>query len=161
MIRPARVDDADCILALWNPIIRDTVVTFNPVEKTTADIHDTLASRAAADHPFLVADDAGEVLGFATYFQFRAGQGYARTMEHSINLAPGARGRGLGRRLMLALEDYARARDIGSLIGAITATNTASLTFHAGLGFAEVGRIRDAGWKFGQFHDLVFMQKRL
>lgn len=159
MIREARPADAEAIAALWNPIIRDSVITFNPVEKTTADILDTLAARKAQGHPFLVAELDGQVAGFATYFQFRAGDGYARTMEHSVNLAPVARGRGLGRALMDRLEDHARARGMRMLIGAITATNADSLAFHAARGFVEVGRIPDAGWKFGQYHTLVLMQK--
>lgn len=161
MLRPAAPSDASAIAALWNPIIRDTVVTFNPVEKSEADVLAAIDARAAEGHPFLVAEVEGQVLGFATYFQFRAGNGYARTMEHSINLSPQARGKGLGRALMATLESHAHSRGMRSLIGAITASNAESIAFHAALGFSEVGRIRDAGWKFGQFHDLLLMQKLL
>jgi len=161
MIREAHGGDAAAVAALWNPIIRDTVVTFNPVEKTSEEVAATIAARQSEGHPFLVATDAGQILGFASYFQFRAGKGYARSMEHSINLSPQARGKGLGRALMAALEDHARARGMRMLIGAVTASNTESIIFHQALGFSEVGRIPDAGWKFGRFHDLVFMQKLL
>lgn len=161
MIRQAVAGDAGAIAAIWNPIIRDTVVTFNPVEKTAPEIAALIAARAAEGHPFLLAEDAGTILGFATYFQFRGGLGYACSMEHSINLAPAARGRGLGRALMAALEEHARGRGMRMLIGAITASNTESLTFHKALGFVEVGRLPDAGWKFDRYHDLVLMQKRL
>ncbi|MFA5538894.1 MAG: N-acetyltransferase family protein, partial [Gemmobacter sp.] len=115
----------------------------------------------ALGQPFLVAEEGSTVLGFATYGQFRAGPGYARSMEHSINLAPKARGRGLGAALMRALEDHARAAGVRILVGGITATNAASLALHARLGYAEVGRLPDAGWKFGRYHELVFMQKVL
>ncbi|WP_209425357.1 GNAT family N-acetyltransferase [Pararhodobacter sp. SW119] len=161
MIRPARREDADAIAGLWNPIIRDTDITFNPVEKTPLEVAALIAERHTADLAFLVAEQDCEILGFAGYAQFRGGQGYARTMEHSVNLVPGARGKGLGRALMRALEDHAIARSRRTLIGAITATNLASLDFHCRLGFAEVGRIAQAGWKFGRYHDLVFMQKLL
>lgn len=161
MIRPARDTDAAAIAAIWNPIIRDTVVTFTPVEKSEADIVEVLAARKSAGQPFLVAEAEGEVLGFATYFQFRSGPGYARTMEHSVNLSPHARGRGLGRALMQMLEREARAQGVHVLIGAISATNTDSLRFHETLGFAEGGRLQAVGWKFGRFHDLVLMQKQL
>jgi L-amino acid N-acyltransferase YncA len=161
MIRPALAADAAAIAAVWNPIIRDTVVTFNPVEKSGADIIATLAARAAEGNPFFVAEAEGQVLGFASYFQFRAGLGYARTMEHSINLSEQARGRGLGRQLMAALEEDARAQGHRSLIGAVSASNHESLRFHERLGYTEAGRLRDAGWKFGRFYDLVLMQKLL
>lgn len=161
MIRPARNADAPAIAAIWNPIIRDTVVTFTPVEKSEADIITLLATRAGEGHPFLVAEADGDVLGFATYSQFRSGPGYARTMEHSVNLSRRARGRGLGRALMEALEREARAKGIHVLIGAISATNTDSLRFHEKAGFAQSGRLRAVGWKFGRFHDLILMQKQL
>ena len=161
MIRHATVADAAAIAAIWNPIIRDTDVTFNPVEKTEADVAALIADRQAAGHATFVGLADGAVLGFASYAQFRAGPGYARTMEHTVNLAPAARGHGLGRALMSKLSDHASARGLRSLIGAITATNAASLAFHRSLGFAEVGRIPDAGWKFGQYHALVLMQKLL
>jgi len=161
VIRDARPADAAAIAAVWNPIIRDTDITFNPIEKTEDEIAALIAERQAAGHAFLVAEAAGRVLGFASYFQFRAGKGYARTMEHSVNLAPEARGRGLGAALMKALADHAARRGMRMLIGAVTASNADSLDFHRRLGFAEVGRIREAGWKFGRYHDLVFVQKML
>jgi L-amino acid N-acyltransferase len=162
MIRDAQPTDAAAIAAVWNPIIRDTDITFNPVEKTEDEIAALIADRQAAGHAFLVAEpEVGRILGFASYFQFRAGKGYARTMEHSVNLAPEARGRGLGAALIEALAAHAARRGIRMLIGAVTATNSGSLDFHRRLGFAEVGRIREAGWKFGRYHDLVFLQKML
>lgn len=162
MIRQARRGDLDQIAAIWNAVIRDTVITFNPVEKSRRDIAATIRERARQGHPFLVAaDDGGAVLGFASYAQFRAGAGYARSMEHSINLVPTARGAGLGRRLMAALEDHATARGMRAMIGAVTASNAGSLRFHAALGYVEVGRLPQVGWKFERFHDLVLMQKLL
>jgi len=161
MIRPARDSDAAAIADVWNPIIRNTAVTFTSIEKTEGDVNAVLAARAAAGQPFLVAEEVGVVAGFATFFQFRTGPGYARAMEHSVNLAPLARGRGLGRALMMALEQAARAQGIHALIGAVSGENADSIRFHEKLGYTEVGRLREVGWKFDRFHDLVFMQKLL
>lgn len=160
-LRDAAPSDIGAIAALWNPLIRDTVITFWPVERTDAEIATYMADRQSAGHPFLLAEEDGALLGYATYGQFRGGLGYARSMEHSINLAPGAQGKGTGRMLMTAIEDHARAAGHRLMIGGITASNTSSLQFHARLGYAEWGRIPAAGWKFGQFHDLVFMGKDL
>jgi L-amino acid N-acyltransferase len=159
MIRPARPADAQAITDLWNPIIRDTVITFDPVQKPVAEILAMI--QAPPPGAFLVAEQDGEILGFARFFQFRGGLGYAHTMEHTINLAPAARGQGLGRALMRALEDAARAQSAHSMIAAVTASNTGSVAFHAALGYAHVGFVPQAGWKFGQWHDLVLMQKLL
>ncbi|MCC5982851.1 MAG: N-acetyltransferase [Rhodobacteraceae bacterium] len=161
MIRPAVAADAPAIAAIWNPVIRDTVITFNPVEKTVEEIAALIADSDAGDWGFLVAETEGAVRGFARYFQFRGGFGYARSMEHTLYLDPQAQGRGLGHALMDALEAHARNRGRRMLIGGITGDNAASLRFHAARGFAEVGRIPDAGWKFGRFHTLVLMQKLL
>lgn len=161
MIRPAGPGDLDAILAFWNPVIRDTAVTFNPVEKTAADLAALIDGRAAEGHPFLVATDDGGVLGFASYAQFRGGLGYARTMEHTIILAPAAHGRGVGRALMAAIEDHARARGIGSMIGGISGENAAGRAFHAAIGYAEIAVLPRVGWKFGRWMDLVLVQKTL
>lgn len=161
MIRPATPDDAPAIAAIWNPIVRDTTITFWPTERSDAEIATLIRDRQGAGHPFLLAVDAGAVRGFATYAQFRHGGGYARSMEHTIHLAPEARGAGTGRSLLAALEDHARAAGHRLLIGGVTASNEGSLRFHARAGYAEWGRIPCAGWKFGSFHDLVLMGKDL
>lgn len=163
MIRDATRADAPAIAAIWNPIIRDTAITFWPTERGPDEIAGMMAARQADGHAFLVAEDdaTGTVTGFASYGQFRTGGGYARSLEHTINLAPNARGTGLGAALLSAIEDHARARGGRLMIGAITASNDASLRFHARQGYAEWGRIPAAGWKFGRFHDLVLMGKDL
>lgn len=117
-VRPARLSDCAALLAIWNPVIRDTATTFNAVEKTLADLAQMIADKAAAGHGFLVAESEGAVLGFASYGQFRAGIGYAHTMEHTIVLGPQARGRGVGRALLGATEAHAKAGvRIPSLLG--------------------------------------------
>lgn len=162
MIRDARTDDAAGIAAIWNPIIRDTEITFWPTERSVEEIAAIITARQAAGHAFLVAEDAvGTILGFSTYSQFRNGGGYARSFEHSINLGPDARGKGLGAALLAAVESHARAAGGRLLIGGITASNQGSLMFHQRNGYAEWGRIPAAGWKFGKFHDLVLMGKDL
>ncbi|MFC3629605.1 GNAT family N-acetyltransferase [Paracoccus angustae] len=160
-LREATPDDVPAIAAIWNPIVRDTVITFWPTERTNPEIAALIRDRQAGGHPFLVAQAGDQVLGFATYSQFRTGGGYARSMEHTIYLAPEARGSGTGRLLLNALEDRARGAGHRLLIGGITASNEGSLRFHLRAGYAEWGRIPWAGWKFGRFHDLVLMGKDL
>jgi L-amino acid N-acyltransferase YncA len=96
-IRPAQPADIPALLAIWNHIIRDTAVTFNTVEKTAADLQHMIADKAATGHGFLVAEQQDGLAGFASYGQFRAGPGYAHTMEHTIVMEPNAQGLGLGR----------------------------------------------------------------
>lgn len=159
-IRPATAADAPALAALWNPVIRDTLITFNPVEKSAPEIEATLAARAADGHGFLVAD-AGGLQGFATYAQFRGGAGYARTMEHTVILAPAARGKGLGRALMAALEDHARAAGAHSMFGGVSSANPGGVAFHVAIGYAEVAILREVGYKWDRWLDLHLMQKML
>ena len=156
-IRGLNKGDLPQVAAIWNPLIRETTVTFTSVEKTEG----ALAEWLAAPSPRLAAVAGGRLLGFAAADQFRGGPGYARILEHTIYLAPEARGQGAGRALMAALEDAARARGIGSLIGGMSGENAPALAFHAALGFAEVARIPRAGWKFDRWLDLVLAQKLL
>lgn len=157
MIRPASPADAPAIAAVWNAVIRDTTATFTTVEKDPA----ALAGQIAAGTPWWVAEMGGLVVGHATYGQFRSGPGYARSMEHSIHLAPAAQGKGLGRALMAALEDHARSAGVHVMVAGVSSDNAAGQEFHARLGYVECGRVLQAGHKWGRWLDLVLMQKIL
>lgn len=161
MIRLAGAWDATAIAAIWNPVIRESTITFNAVEKDPDDLVRFMTARADAGHATFVAEAEGEVVGFATYGQFRGGVGYARTMEHSVMLAEAARGRGLGRALMQATEAHARDGGAHSMVAGVSGTNDAGIAFHAALGYAEVARIPEVGWKNARWLDLVLMQKIL
>ena len=160
-IRPATHADIPALLAIWNPVIRDTAVTFNAIEKTTADLAQMIADKASAGHAFLVAEADGAVLGFASYGQFRGGIGYAHTMEHTIILGSNARGRGLGRALMLAIEDHARAGGAHSIFAGVSAENPEGRAFHAAMGYVQRVTLPAVGYKFGRWMDLHLMQKFL
>ena len=161
MIRDARSSDAEAIAAIWAPILRDTAISFWPGPRSADEVAQIIDARHTAGHGFFVAEDAARLLGFASYGQFRTGAGYLRSLEHTIHLAPEARGRGVGTALMRHVESHARAAGGRLMIGAVTGSNAGSIAFHTRLGYAEWGRIPAAGWKFGEFHDLVLMGKDL
>lgn len=161
MIRDATPADAAAIAAIWNPVIRNTAATFNSAEKSPAEIAQTITTRQTEGHAFLVATKGETLLGFATFSQFRGGIGYARTLEHTIILAPEAAGQGTGSSLMQSLESRARAAGAHSLFAGVSAENPAGLAFHRKIGFAEVARLQQVGYKFGRYMDLVLLQKFL
>lgn len=160
-IRPATPADVAAILDFWNPVIGETTITFSPTLHTPESLSALIAGRQADGRAFLVAEEGGTVLGFVTYDQFRKGLGYAHAMEHTIILAPAAKGRGLGRALIAAAEDHARGAGAHLMVGGISAENAPALAFHAAVGYAEAGRVREAGRKFDRWIDLVLMQKLL
>lgn len=161
MIRLAQQADIAGILAVWNFYVRETTVTFASVPKTAAGVAALMAERRQQGFEIWVAEAEGRVQGFASYAQFRGGEGYARTMEHSVMLSPGAQGKGLGRGLMAAVAAHAFARGGHTLYAGVSAENAAGQAFHAAIGFAPVAVLAQAGWKFERWIDLVLMQKKL
>ncbi|WP_297769745.1 GNAT family N-acetyltransferase [uncultured Roseovarius sp.] len=159
ILRRAESGDIPAILGIWNPLIRNTSVTFTTVEKTAQGLADDIAARGGA---FLVAEaDDGVVLGFATYGAFRAGPGYAHTAEHSVILSQQARGQGVGRALMTQLEQQARTDKIHVLIAGVSSENAGAIAFHRAIGFDEGPRLPEVGCKFGRWMDLILLHKRL
>lgn len=160
-IRTARAEDVPQIAALLNPILRDTTISFTTVEKSDAEIAAQIKEHVDQDLPFLVAHSESEIQGVASYAPFRKGPGYARTMEHTIYVAPNVLGKGIGRLLLAALEAHAHLSGITTLIGGISAENTAGISFHARQGFVLTGHLPGVGHKFGRDLDLILMQKSL
>ena len=122
---------------------------------------DYIDGRRARGREFFVATEGETVLGFASYDQFRAGDGYVHAMEHTVILAEGARGRGIGRALMRAVEDHARAAGAHTMVAGISGGNPGAVPFHAAVGYEACGRMPQSGRKFGRWHDLILMQKVL
>lgn len=160
-IRPATQSDVSGIVGIWNDLIVNTDVTFTTSLKTTDQINALLLDKANLKHPFFVAEDITQIIGFATYGVFRNGPGYAHAMEHSIMLVPMAQGKGAGKKMMSILEAHAKQNGIHTFIGGINSKNTQSIKFHETIGYEVVGDIKQAGFKFGHWHDLVLMQKLL
>lgn len=161
MIRPVEPADLPAILAFWNPIIRETTIIFSSEERTEQSLGAMIATRRAAGREMLLAEAAGAVLGIATYDQFRGGLGYVHAMEHTVMLAPSARGRGVGRALMLAIEDHARVRGAHTMVAAVDAANAGGIGFHERIGYVRVGYLPESGRKFDRWLDLVLLQKIL
>jgi phosphinothricin acetyltransferase len=161
IVRDATEADLPTILAITNDAIANSVALWTLTPLTLEARRNWFRDRLARDFPVLVAGDAGEVLGFASYGEFRPYEGFKHSVEHSVYVDPAAQGRGVGRALLSALVGHATTHGKHVMIGGIEANNAASIGLHAAFGFTEVGRMPQVGRKFERWLDLVFMQKIL
>jgi phosphinothricin acetyltransferase len=112
--------------------------------------------------PLLVAvGEHGDVLGYASFGDWRAFEGYRHTVEHSVYVREGQRGKGIGKVLMRALIERARALGKHAMVAGIEAKNAESIRLHETLGFEQVGYLKEVGTKFGAWLDLAFLQLTL
>lgn len=164
MIRAAVPADAAAIAAIYGAEVLSGTASFETEAPPPDEMAARLARVTAGGWPWLVDDrDDGGIAGYASAAQFRDRAAYARTCENSIYVAAGAQRRGVGRGLMLALFDAARAAGFREMIAVIGdgAGNQASIGLHTTCNFREAGRLVDVGFKFGRWLDVVYMQRRL
>jgi phosphinothricin acetyltransferase len=167
VVRDAVLDDMPALRDIYNALVPSTTVAWTEVPETLRQRQAWFRGQQRAGFPVLVAaldGGDGEVVGFAAYGSFRgAGRwpGYRLTVEHTIHVREDHWGAGTGRRLLEALVDRARDAGLHVMVGAVDGANDASLRFHERLGFTEVGRMPQVGVRFGQWLDLVLVQRTL
>jgi phosphinothricin acetyltransferase len=160
VIRPAASADLEAINAIYTYCVLRSTCTWqnNP---------DTLAERQAwfghhgPEHPVIVAERAGQVVGWGSLSPFREREGYCHTVENSVYVHQDALRRGIGGALLKELIEPAQKIGHHTIIAAIDGEQDASLALHAKHGFVEVGRWREVGVKFNRWLDVVFMQLML
>ncbi len=158
-IRDAGTGDIDGITAIYNDAVANTTAIWNETVVDAANRAAWLADRQRQGYPVLVAvEDDGTLLGYASFGDWRAFDGYRHTVEHSVYVRDDRRRGGVGRALMVAL--IARARALGKhvMVGGIEAGNAPSIRLHETLGFERVGLLPQVGAKFGRWLDLAFLQ---
>lgn len=161
LIRRAVFEDLAAITDIYNALLDTTTFEWTETPHTIAERSKWLRDQTAAGRPVLVAESDGEVVGWATYGEFRDSNrwpGYRYTVEHSIHVRQECWGRGVGRALIGGLIDHAVATGKRVMVAGIDAANLRSIAFHARLGFEEVARMPGIGDKFGQRLDLILMQ---
>jgi phosphinothricin acetyltransferase len=161
-IRPSRDEDVAAITAIYAHHVLNGTGTFETEPPTASDMAARRADVLGKNLPYLVAEEAGEVLGFAYCNWFKPRPAYRFSAEDSIYLADAPRGRGVGSRLLAALSEAAEAAGIRKLIAVIgDSANAGSVGVHRAQGFTHVGVLKDCGWKFGEWRDVVLMEKVL
>ena len=160
MIRIATETDVPAILAIYAPYILTTTYTFEydvPEEKVfLARFRDY-----TAQFPWLVWEEAGEILGYAYASPPYTRAAYSWCAEPTVYLKPEAKGRGIAAKLYEALEKLLELQGYQVLYALITAENKASLRFHEKQGYAVRAHFPDCGFKFGRWLGIFWMEKRI
>ncbi len=158
-LRDAAERDLPAITAIVNHAVEHTTAIWNDRIVDVADRAAWLAERTGAGFPVIVAvDEADAAIGYATYGPFRPHDGYRHSVEHSVYVHESQRGRGLGRALLTAIIDRARAEGRHVMVAGIDAENAGSIALHEKLGFVRTGLLPQVGVKFGRWLDLAFLQ---
>jgi L-amino acid N-acyltransferase len=158
ILRQAILTDLDAILNIVNHSILNTTANYSYEIQNLEAQKKWFEDKKAKNLPVIVADLDNEVVGFGSYGQFREKIGYQYTVEHSVYVVDNVIGKGVGSKLLTELIRLAKAQGYHVMIGAIDADNAGSISFHEKFGFVTTGTIREVGYKFDHWLDLVFMQ---
>jgi phosphinothricin acetyltransferase len=156
-IRTATEADLPAVTAIYNQAVLETTATFDLEPRSLEDRRRWLNERDPR-HPVLVAEEAGEVVGYASLGPWNRKAAYADTAETSMYVAAPHRGRGVGRALKVALIERARELGMHALIAGVAEGSEASLHLNLSLGFEHVGTLRQVGEKFGRRLDVHLLQ---
>lgn len=162
LIRPSRDEDLDAIARIYGHHVQHGTGTFETTPPAPAEMATRRADVLGKGLPWLVAEEDGQVIGFAYGNWFKPRPAYRFSVEDSIYLAPEAAGKGLGRALLaelLATLERGGIRKVMAVIG--DSANAGSIGVHTALGFNHVGVVKSCGWKFERWLDIVLMEKTL
>lgn len=159
-VRPAAEADLPAVREIYNHYVLTSTCTFQLDPDTEADRLAWFRERGPA-HPVVVAEAAGEVIGWGSLSPWHKRAAYARTVEASVYVRADSRRRGLGRLILADLVDRARALGHHVVIGGACTEQPGSLALQEALGFERVACFRQVGYKFGRWLDVAYLQRVL
>ncbi|MCF8257868.1 MAG: GNAT family N-acetyltransferase [Flavobacteriales bacterium] len=157
-IRQAREADVAAILDITNHEILHSTVLYEYEPRSLETQMEWFHDKLAQGWPVLVAEVDETVVGFGTYGTFRQRIAYRFSVEHSVYVHKGHRGKSIGNALMVELICQARANGFHTMIAGIDSSNMGSVAFHRKFGFEVVGTFKEVGFKFDRWLDVLFMQ---
>jgi phosphinothricin acetyltransferase len=161
-MRLASTNDAAAIARIYNHYIRETVITFEEVDVSGAEMASRVAKTAELSLPWLVAEQDGAVVGYAYAGKWRERSAYRFAVETTVYLDQRVTGRGIGKQLYRELLNRLHEKkSIHTVIGGIAQPNDASIALHEGLGFTKVAHFKEVGFKFGRWVDVAYWQFQL
>jgi len=156
--RQARAADATALCDIYNHYVKHTHVTFEEMPVMPDEMAQRLAEITQAGNPWLVHEDSDGILGFAYASPWKSRCAYRYSRETTVYLSPQAQGRGIGTQLYRALISELSKQRLHSLLGGIALPNDASIALHEKLGFKQVARFEQVGFKFDRWIDVGYWQ---
>ena len=160
-IRNADIPDLPAILEIVNHAIEHTTAIYDYDKRSPETHREWFDEKIAGGFPVIVAETDGQVVGFGSYGTFKPKIGYRFSVEHSVYVADGFTGKGIGTKLLKKLIAVAKAQKIHVMVGYIDTENSGSIVFHKQFGFVESGVLREVGFKFGKWLSVSIMQLNL
>lgn len=161
LLRDAVAGDGEALAAIYNPYVTGSIVTFEEVPVAGAEMAARVAAVQAAGLPWLVAEEDGEVVGYAYASPWKPRHGYRLSVEVTVYLEPGREGHGWGTRLYRELFARLAGRGVHFVAGGIALPNPASVALHEKMGMVKVAHYRENGIKFGRWIDVGYWQRLL
>jgi L-amino acid N-acyltransferase YncA len=161
IVRPSTTADIPDITAIYARFVETSTATFEIVAPDQAEMRRRRQVVLNQALPYLVAELEGYVVGFCYASQFRPREGYRYTVEDSIYVRADCIGHGVGKALLSKLMSECQARGRHSMVACICGVNVSSVALHASLGFQQAGLLPEAGLKFGEWLQLLIMQRPL
>jgi L-amino acid N-acyltransferase YncA len=162
IVRDAHEADMAIVQGIYQHYVVNGLATFEEVPPSTEEMVSRRAAVVAAGLPYLVAEVDGRIAGYSYATSYRPRPAYRHTIEDSVYVADGLRGRGIGAALLQALISRCEAgpwRQMLAVIG--DSENAGSIALHQRQGFQHVGTLRSVGFKLGQWVDTLLMQRAL
>jgi phosphinothricin acetyltransferase len=158
LIRLAAADDAAAIAAIYRPYVEQSRISF---EETAPGARELAGRMANPIHPWLVADEDGRILGYASTSPMRSRAAYRWSVETGVYVDQAVQGRGIGRALLSAHLELLTRQGFVTIVAGIALPNDASVALHEKLGFTLSGIERGVGFKFGEWVDVGRWQRDL
>jgi L-amino acid N-acyltransferase YncA len=161
-VRPATEDDIPAIAAIYGHHVTTGLASFELQPPSVEEMARRYRELTENGFPYLVAECAGKIVGYAYAGAYRARPAYRFSVENSVYIDPDARRGGIGRKLLQSLIAECERRGFRQMVAVIgDSANAASIGLHAACGFALIGALPAIGYKFGRWVDSVFMQRPL
>lgn len=162
VVRDSRQEDVPAIHAIYAHHVLHGLASFEEIPPSVDEIGERRADVLAKGYPYIVAEDAGEVLGYAYVSLYRTRTAYRYTVENSVYIRYDLIARGVGRALLAELISRCEKLNVRQIIAVIgDSANAASIGLHSTFGFEHIGILPNVGFKFGRWVDSVLMQREI